>query len=887
MTGGCELAPDWVAAAPAAAECGFALWRYWAATDAVAWSPFAYRVLGCAPGEEPATGEALLALVHEEDREAARRVLRGAGPPGAPASLRWRGGKDVDWRRVRLTGRRDGEATVFGVWHDAGAACATGAAFPAAGCELRCAVTEAMRRASGLSFFRRDLRTGRFAWTPELYAEYGLDPDGFVPTVDAVRERVLPEDRARLAEAERMLLETGGPVVVRFRIRRPDGEVRVREAVSYLERDASGHPCATVGVSRDATRDVQLEDRLADQSRWLMEAGRVGGLGFWRRELDREDGYEWTEGMYRQLGLDPEDGPPTLPEFRAMILEEDRAAWDAARARRDASGETVAVDFRIRRRDGAIRRLRCVTGIEERRDGRRIAFGVHQDVTELIAEAERTARERLLLDEAERGLRFGWWRLDLAERRFEASAALLARLGLAQSATPSLATFLSKVAPEDVRALRRTALRVLRGGEAGEGTFRVLGTPERFWSTTLAAERGSDGTPRALFGITQDVTGLVEREREFERARRLAVLGQLTGGLAHDLNNILGAIGLNLDLLEDAATAAGEEEAWEAASQSLAKASRMARSLLGFARRTPLRARAVALAELFGEVSAVMRHALGPRRRLVVSAEPGLAALTDDARLESALVNLILNARDALPEGGEIALCAERSVFPSGPHAGEPAVRIEVRDGGVGMSAEVLARAGEPFFTTKGERGGSGLGLTMVRGFVDQSGGEMRIDSAPGCGTAVNLWLPAATSRAESGPQRREPERTSFAGLVALVADDEASMRAALSRHCEAFGLPAHAVADAEAALALLRAELPIHLLVVDWRLGGALDGPALAEAARRLRPDLGVVFVTGDEDAAANHGDPILRKPFGAREFLAALAEAASSRVAPARATA
>jgi CheY-like chemotaxis protein/two-component sensor histidine kinase len=338
-------------------------------------------------------------------------------------------------------------------------------------------------------------------------------------------------------------------------------------------------------------------------------------------------------------------------------------------------------------------------------------------------------------------------------------------------------------------------------------------------------------------------------------------------------------IGLNLELVHELVGDGEARELTDAALHAVGQGAKLTRGLLAFAQRQSLRPAAVPLAPLIGGLDALLRRALGGRivLRTDVAADTP-PALVDAAQLETALVNLVLNARDAMPKGGQVTIRAARASAEEAEAAGLAAtahVRIAVEDEGHGMAPDVLARAFEPFFTTKGAGKGTGLGLAMVYGFARQSGGEVRIDSAEGEGTTVTLWLPIAEEETGAGVLRTA-DHAVLAGVRLLVVEDEAPLRALVERLCREAGMEVSAVADADAALALLRYGVRIDLLLSDIRMPGRLDGHALAAEAHALRPGLPVVLMTGFDDSAA--GDvivPQLRKPFSRADLLDALAAA------------
>jgi PAS domain S-box-containing protein len=357
-------------------------------------------------------------------------------------------------------------------------------------------------------------------------------------------------------------------------------------------------------------------------------------------------------------------------------------------------------------------------------------------------------------------------------------------------------------------------------------------------------------------------------EEQLTHAQRLDAIGQLTGGIAHDFNNLLTVLSGSLQLLETECRSDSGQELIASALRSVGRGAELTGKLLAFARRQRLLPRSVDVAALFADVSAMLRRTLGDAIRMETDlAQPLPDVYVDPGQLEAALVNLALNARDAMPQGGTIRLGARHA--PIGATGAEPEVpagdfvRISVSDTGRGMAAETLERATEPFFTTKGAGRGSGLGLSMVYGFVRQSGGGLRIESAPGSGTRVILYLPTARDRPQALPAAAAPH-ASGRGESVLVVEDDADVRGIACAFLRSAGFRVVAAADAAQALALLDGGEPVDLLFTDLMLGPGMDGHALAREARLRRPQLAVLLASGDEARAGiPTGFSLLRKPY------------------------
>ena len=463
------------------------------------------------------------------------------------------------------------------------------------------------------------------------------------------------------------------------------------------------------------------------------------------------------------------------------------------------------------------------------------------------------------------------------------------------------------------RALERAAA---TGRFEAEG-WRVRKDGSRFWaSVVIDAIRDEDGALVGFAKVTRDITEKREAERALEAARgqlaqaqKMEAIGQLTGGVAHDFNNVLQAVTGNLELIRrrarderpDVARLAGN--ALDAAS----KAAGLTSQLLAFARRQKLDPKPLDPVEVVEGMRGLLARTAGDRIALRVEAEEDAGfCLADRNQLESALLNLAINARDAIGDavvGGAAAGAITVSVRPERvegaavggwPPAGDY-VRIAVRDDGPGMPEEVRRRAFEPFFTTKAAGKGTGLGLAQIHGFAHQSGGTVRIDSAPGRGTEVAILLPRAAGGAvaadgavpDAGFQEvAEPEPETGFGETVLVVEDDALVRGALAETLRELRYRVVEAADADAALALLDRGAGVDAILSDVAMPGSMDGVGFAVAARARWPGVPVVLATGHVGALDGRALPprvgVLRKPLGRAAIAVALRRAVAAAEEP-----
>jgi len=394
----------------------------------------------------------------------------------------------------------------------------------------------------------------------------------------------------------------------------------------------------------------------------------------------------------------------------------------------------------------------------------------------------------------------------------------------------------------------------------------------------LVAER-----TRALSDAAKELAAEMRRREEAQaellQSRKLEALGQLTGGVAHDFNNVLAAIIGSYTLIRRRTDAPDILGIVGHGEQAAARAAKLVRQLLAFARKEELRPAALAPAGMLHDAEDLLWHAVGNHVRCVLDAPDGLwPVLADQHQLEIALLNLAVNARAAMPDGGTLTVAARNLPVSECP-AHLPArdyVGISVCDTGTGMPPEVVARATEPFFTTKPRGEGTGLGLSTVHGFATQSGGALRIESQPGAGTLVEIILPRAAFTdvaAGSGLGGAVLDSARHGGAVILLVEDDEQVRPMTAGFLRELGYDVMEAASAEAASALVHTLNRLDLVITDVVMPGA-DGPTLIARLRTERPALPVLFATGHVPGPVLTGEVVLSKPFSGAELAAAVLE-------------
>ncbi|WP_425479507.1 PAS domain-containing protein [Xanthomonas arboricola] len=426
-----------------------------------------------------------------------------------------------------------------------------------------------------------------------------------------------------------------------------------------------------------------------------------------------------------------------------------------------------------------------------------------------------------------------------------------------------------------------TLMRAIPLLDEGEQIVEWFGTAADITDKRLAEQQLRQLTETLEERVRERSAALLLAEEKLRQSQKMEAVGQLTGGLAHDFNNLLTAISVGLELLQTRIEQGKYdrlERYVEMAQSSAARATALTQRLLAFSRRQTLAPTALEVQALVQGMHDIIARTLGPSIALQLrpAADPW-KVLVDAPQLENALLNLCINARDAMPDGGELTIAVANRVLDAGAAQqldlpiGEY-VCLSVQDTGTGMSSDVMSKVFEPFFTTKPIGQGTGLGLSMIYGFTRQSGGHVRIDSEVGVGTTMALYLPrfdGVLAQDEAVPATEQPLRSTAPSCTVLLVEDETAIRVLMSEVLSEAGYRVIETAEGSAAVERLRSQETIDLLVTDVGLTGGLNGRQVADAGRQSRPTLPVLFVTGYAATAAvgagqlEEGMEVLTKPF------------------------
>ena len=635
-------------------------------------------------------------------------------------------------------------------------------------------------------------------------------------------QAIVPEDRHANDAAMKRVHEERADYDSTYRITRPDGTVRWLTSRGQAFVGEDGRPLRMAGVSRDVTAE-----RRADRLR----AAQIELSDIFRREVD----------------------PDQISFCAAQLIGHTLAVSRAGFGLIDRTAETIVIA-----RDWNAPGIHSLAGTLRFRDYGSYIDDLKRGDTAVVTDARLDGRTR-----------------STAAALEAISARALVNVPVTEQDGLVALLYLNHV---DVREWLEDELSFIR--DIAERTWEA--TERRRAEKALAQFAASLETE-----VKQRTHELMAAEEALRQSQKMEAVGQLTGGLAHDFNNLLTGVMGSLELLQTrvAQGRIKDVDRYVNAAQAAARrAAALTHRLLAFARRQTLDPRSMDVNRLVRGMEDLIQRTVGPEIRVEpLVDEAGLwPVLADPGQLENALLNLCINARDAMPNGGEIIIetannwmddrmARDRELSP-----GEY-VSLCVADTGTGMTPEVIAKAFDPFFTTKPIGQGTGLGLSMIYGFAKQSGGQARISSEVGQGTKVCLYLPRHVEEAEAAEPAQDLADTprGKVGQTVLVVDDEPTVRMLVAEVLEDLGCYVIEAADGAAGLRTLRSDVRIDLLVTDVGLPGGLNGRQMATAARVARPDLKVLFITGyAENTVLSQGrlDPgmyVLAKPF-AMEALA-----------------
>jgi PAS domain S-box-containing protein len=711
-----------------------------------------------------------------------------------------------------------------------------------------------------------------------------------------------PKNLAAVLDSWRAAISAGRPFEMVFPIRGADGVFR-----PFLTRinpafDAHGAITNWFGVNIDVSRQVEAEAAFAQsEAKFRVLADSMPQIVWSATPEGKRDYFNARWYDYTGLPVGSGDGPQggaalVHPEDRERV----RIAWRTALA----AGEPCQMEYRLRRHCGAYRWHLTRAHPERDAQGRVSGwYGTLTDIEEIVQARSVLQKSRAAL-EAEVAARTGERNLlaTLVEKTDVMIMALdldfnilainpaneveLERLyGVRGRAGDNLLALLA-----DQPAMRAAAEATWRRGFEDEDAIFVEahGDPDGHWGQyeiKFGKLRNDAGEVVGAFNFVTDVTArlreqamLAQAQEALRQAQKLESMGQLTGGVAHDFNNLLTPILGTLDLLLRRGVGGEREQRLiRGASQSAERAKTLVQRLLAFARRQPLQATTIDVGALVTGLAELLISTIGPNVTVTVDIDPDLPpAKADPHQLEMALINLGVNARDAMDGGGRLRIAAARATVAAGEVPGLAAgvyVRLSMHDTGKGMDEATQARAIEPFFSTKGVGQGTGLGLSMAHGLASQLGGALTIESTPGQGAEVIIWLPESLEPAEAAAEAAVAQAGAQGGGLVLLVDDEEYIRVITADMLAELGYKVHAAESAAAALEALKDGLAPDVVMTDHLMPG-MTGVELAYAVRTDWPAVKILVVSGFAEVdGLDPTLPRLTKPFVQSELAASLA--------------
>jgi two-component system, cell cycle sensor histidine kinase and response regulator CckA len=640
----------------------------------------------------------------------------------------------------------------------------------------------------------------------------------------------------------------------------------------------------------------QAEDQLHRHHAIVSSASEIAGMGSWEYDIAK-DRLQWDDSTCRIFGVTRETFGGNAAAFFTLVHPDDRDALKAMQARALANNGITEMEYRIVRPDGEVRQVYDRGQVTRREEGRAVhSTGMVMDVTaqRQVEKELRESKERY--EAAIRGSDAGLWDWNIRNDVIFFSPRYKQLLGFTEQEFPNgKSSFVKVLHPEDRAFVERAFIRHVKDREPFnvEYRLRTKSGEYRWFNARGQAIWDENGRAYRMAGSLVDVTDRLVLEERVRKSQRMEAVGRLAGGVAHDFNNMLGVIlGHSLKLEENLPVGTAQ---WQSVRQIKAAAMRSAdltRQLLAFSRQQILLPRVLDLNATVEDMASMLRSLIGDDIDLAIRLGQKLGHVkADPGQIGQVVMNLVVNARDAMPEGGQIVIATENVVLADHIEPGNLSVvagayvMLAVTDNGYGIEPGTLAHIFEPFFTTKEQGKGTGLGLATVYGIVKQSDGYIVAESEPGKGASFKIYLPLAEGQLQV--EAAEPEEAVAAGgeETILIAEDEPMLREIVRFQLESAGYNVLEARDGNDALHVAQSHGgKIHLLLTDIVMAGGRNGLELAASLDSMQDGLKVIYMTGytseliAQKGMTNLQDRILQKPFTAtrlrnkiREVLAA----------------
>jgi PAS domain S-box-containing protein len=677
---------------------------------------------------------------------------------------------------------------------------------------------------------------------------------------------VFESESARIAmDGDRLVMESDRVYRTEERLT-ASGITRVYEAIKTPYRDTGGEVIGVIGVSRDITDRKHEEDARRQQQTLLRIAGRIARLGGWSIDLAAQQ-VAWSDEVCA-IHDEPPGYQPSVAAAIAYYLPEDRPVVTEAVERCIADGTPFDVECQLRTAKGRDIWVRSIGEAVHDQDGRVTAVhGAFQDITDRkrAEAASRHAEELLLLrDRAIQAVSQGILVTDPQQAVLFVSGGFERMTGYPADEIVGRNCRFLQGAGTDAEAVRemRTAIAEARSCTVEILNYRKDGTP--FWNeVSITPVLGRQGQVTHFVGVQTDITQRRKLEDQYRQSQKMEAVGRLAGGVAHDFNNLLTIIsGYTELLLAMPAVDDVVRDSIVSISEASEQAASLTRQLLGFSRKSLLQPKVLDLNALIAKTSGMLRRLIGEDILLTTVLDPKISPVRmDPGQLDQVLMNLAVNARDAMPSGGKLTIETRNVLIGAADRAAHldcqpgPRVMVAMTDTGCGMTPEVMVRIFEPFYTTKPVGRGTGLGLSMVFGIIEQSGGCMHVYSEPDRGTTFKMYLPAVNEQHTADAEAAGPSTVQGTETILLVEDAD-GVRGLASMSLRMHGYQVLTAIDGKDALRVARAHHgPLHMVLTDVVMP-RLGGPLLVEQLQEQSPDLKVLFMSGyTDDAVVRHG--------------------------------